>query len=179
VLESLITSQTRIRLLLKFFLNSNTSAYLRGLADEFNESTNAIRIELNRMEKAGLITASFAGNKKMFMANTRHPLYLDIHSILLKHTGIDRVITGVIDKLGNVVRAWLTGDMAAGNDRHSIDLVLVGQDIDQDYLKQLTDKAGKLIERSIQVLVISPSEETRYLSNEKHTLLLWGTAPVE
>ena len=160
---------------MKFFLNSNTSAYLRGLADEFHESTNAIRIELNRMEKAGLITASFAGNKKIFIANTGHPLYHDIHSILLKHTGIDRVITGVINKLGNVVRAWLTGDMAAGNDRHSIDIILVGQDIDLDYLKQLTDKAEKLIERSIQTFIITSSEETQYLSNEKHTLLLWET----
>jgi len=41
MLDSLITSKTRIKLLLKFFLNTSTHAYLRGLADEFGESTNA------------------------------------------------------------------------------------------------------------------------------------------
>ncbi len=47
---------------------------MRGLADEFNESTKAIRIELNRLEKAGLMTAAHSGNKKMYQANTCHSL---------------------------------------------------------------------------------------------------------
>ena len=53
MIETLISSKTRIKLLLKFFLNSNTTAYLRGLEEEFGESTNSIRLELNRFEKAG------------------------------------------------------------------------------------------------------------------------------
>ena len=53
MLESLITSKTRIKLLLKFFLNSSTKAYLRGLEAEFGESTKAIRLELNRFEQIG------------------------------------------------------------------------------------------------------------------------------
>lgn len=39
-------------------------AYLRGLAEEFGESTNAIRLELNHLEEAGLLTAETEGNKK-------------------------------------------------------------------------------------------------------------------
>ena len=46
MIESLITSKTRTRLLLKFFLNPETRAHLRGLADEFGESTNGVRVEL-------------------------------------------------------------------------------------------------------------------------------------
>ncbi|MBN2682880.1 MAG: ArsR family transcriptional regulator, partial [Bacteroidales bacterium] len=65
MLETIITSKTRIRLLLKFFLNSRTSGYLRSLASEFGESTNSIRQELNRFEKAGLLEASTEGNKKI------------------------------------------------------------------------------------------------------------------
>ena len=53
MLNSIITSKTRIKLLLKFFLNSNTKSYLRNLEQEFGESTNAIRVELNRLEGAG------------------------------------------------------------------------------------------------------------------------------
>ena len=53
MIEALISSKTRIKLLLKFFLNSKTTSYLRGLEAEFGESSNAIRIELNRFEKAG------------------------------------------------------------------------------------------------------------------------------
>lgn len=55
MLDTLIQSKTRLKLLLRFFLNPDSSAYLRGLAQEFDESTNAVRVELNRFEEAGLI----------------------------------------------------------------------------------------------------------------------------
>lgn len=42
LLESLITSKTRVNLLLKLFLNSGNSSLLRGLQKEFGESTNAM-----------------------------------------------------------------------------------------------------------------------------------------
>ena len=71
MLDTLITSKTRIKLLLKFFLNSNSSSYLRGLESEFGESSNAIRLELNKFEKAGLLTTTTNGNKKMFKADRK------------------------------------------------------------------------------------------------------------
>ena len=49
MLDTLITSKTRIKLLMKFFMNPRTRAYLRELASEFGESTNSIRVELNRL----------------------------------------------------------------------------------------------------------------------------------
>ena len=63
MIDTLISSKTRIKLLLKFFLNSNNKAYLRNLEEEFGESTNAIRIELNRFEQAGMLTSLSEGNK--------------------------------------------------------------------------------------------------------------------
>ena len=99
MLDTLITSKTRIKLLLKFFLNSNNTGYLRDLEGEFRESTNAIRQELNRFENAGLLTSVLSGNKKVFRANTSHPLFRDIHNILLKYTGIDRVMDEVTHDL--------------------------------------------------------------------------------
>ena len=44
MLDTLIQSKTRLKLLLRFFLNPESSAYLRGLAQEFDESTNAVRV---------------------------------------------------------------------------------------------------------------------------------------
>jgi hypothetical protein len=84
MLDSLITSQTRIKLLLKFFIDSSTKAYLRGLESEFGDSTNGIRIELNRLEQAGLLVSAKEGNKKLYQANRKHPLFKDIHSLIMK-----------------------------------------------------------------------------------------------
>jgi len=173
LLESLITSQTRIKLLLKFFLNSSQTAYLRGLSTEFNESTNAIRLELNRFEKAGLISSTHEGNKKLFKANLRYPLFKDIHNILLKHTGIDKIINDVVKKLGNVQRAWLTGDFAAGKNSQTIEIVLTGENIDTDYLQNLKNKAEKIIKKTILTKIIATAEEKEYLKTETPTLLIW------
>ena len=61
MLESLITSKTRIKLLLKFLINPGTKAYLRELAKEFGESTNSVRLELNRLTKANLLESQNRG----------------------------------------------------------------------------------------------------------------------
>ena len=69
LIKTLITSKTRVKLLLKFFLNPLNSAYLRGLSEELEESTNAVRLELNRLEAANMLHSSKVGNKKMFTVN--------------------------------------------------------------------------------------------------------------
>ena len=126
MLDTLITSKTRIKLLLKFFLNSNSSAYLRSLENEFGESTNSIRIELIRFEKAGLLKSQYKGNKKFFRANTEHPLFNAINNLLRKHLGFDRIIETVVKKLGEIKCVFVVGDFARGIDNNIIDLIFVG-----------------------------------------------------
>jgi len=65
---------------------------LRSLEYEFGESTNAIRLELNRFESAGLLETHISGNKKIYQANTKHPIFPDIQNILKKFVGIDQII---------------------------------------------------------------------------------------
>ncbi|WP_320167933.1 hypothetical protein [Mangrovibacterium marinum] len=173
MLESLITSQTRIKLLLKFFLNAETTAYLRGLEAEFKESSNAIRVELNRFEEAGLLTSSKDQNKKIYTANKQHPLFDNLHGLLLKHVGIDRIINDVILKLGKLERAWLVGDMAAGKNSEVIEIVLEGKEINEVYLGKLVKKVEGLIRRKIQVVTIKQKEEEKFLLDDHNKLLIW------
>lgn len=155
----MITSKTRIKLLLKFFVNPETRAYLRGLADELGESTNAVRVELNRLTKAGLLESSNSGRTKLYGANTRHPLFPDIRSLVKKNLGIDKVET-ILSELGTVEIALITGDYARGIDSGIIDLVIVGK-VDRAFLYHLVDKAEDLIKRKIRVLVLDRQEFAR------------------
>ncbi len=175
MIETLISSKTRIKLLLKFFLNSNTTAYLRSLESEFGESSNAIRLELNRFEEAGMLDSYTEGNKKIFRANTRHPLFKEVHNILLKYVGLDRIIEEVIERLGEVQRVFLVGDFSKGLDSKIIDLVFVGN-IDKAYLLHLVDRAEELIHRKIRYLIYT-EEEAKAIDWEKQNpqpLLLWS-----
>lgn len=173
MLDTLITSKTRIKLLLKFFLNSRTRSYLRGLAEEFQESSNAIRVELNRMEDAGLLTSDSEGNKKMYQANVRHPLFNDIHNIILKHVGIDKVIEEMVTRVGNPDSAWLVGDFAQGKDGKIIDLILVGDRLDKDYLNKISAKVEDMINRKVRYMVITPDEMLDFIDNQSPALLIW------
>jgi DNA-binding GntR family transcriptional regulator len=172
MIESLITSKTRVKLLLKFFLNSQTKSYLRSLESEFNESTNSIRVELNRLEEAGLLSTSVEGNKKMFFANIKHPLFQDINNILKKFVGIDQIIEQVASQIGDLQAAYLTGDFAIGKDSQIIDLALVGEKLDRQYIDTLVEKAENYISRRIKYIILN-NQEMRQIYSDTPLLLIW------
>lgn len=171
MLDTLIQSKTRLKLLLRFFLNPDSSAYLRGLADEFSESTNSVRIELNRFEEAGLIEGRKEGNKKMYKVNTKFPMFADLQRIAFKHFGIDHIIEQVVQKLGDVNAVYLTGDLARGLDTSIVDVTIIGENIDSTYLTKLIAKAEDLIDRKIRTLVYEPDETFEI---EEPKLLIFG-----
>lgn len=159
-------------MLLKFFINKDATAYLRGLAEEFGESTNSIRHELNNLSKAGYLISSEKGRTIEYKANTDHPLFNEVKNLVHKYLGIDKIIENIVAKLGDVKAAYLIGDYAKGKDSGTIELLLVG-DIDQLYLVRLVDKASSLIHRNIKTQVISKLQFESEKSNLLHSLLLW------
>lgn len=170
-------------MLLKFFSNSSSRGYLREMAKEFGESTNSIRLELNNLSKAGYLQTEEQGRSIYYSANTRHPLYNELKSLVHKYLGIDKILEDVIHKvlkrLGKLEMAFITGDYAEGRDSGIIDLVVVG-DIDQQFFKQCVDKVEKLIHRRVRSLVLSSQEfeKTRASLNPGKALWLWGEEPV-
>jgi hypothetical protein len=173
LLDTLITSKTRIKLLLRFFLNSNSKSYLRNLETEFAESTNSIRLELNRFEKAGLLVSGKEQNRKVFKANIDHPLFPDIHNILRKYVGFDQIIEKVLGNLGSVKKAYITGDLARGKDCNRISLYLIGTEIDLVYLQHLVDKTSKLIHRQIIYKLLDETEEAGFMERHPEAFIIW------
>ena len=175
MLNTLITSKTRINLLLKFFLNPGTKAYLRELAEEFGESTNAIRVELNRLSDAKLLKSSNLGRKVIYRANNEHNLFRDIQSVVRKYVGLDRLVEDVVNRLGSVDAAYVIGDYARGIDSGLIDVVLVGT-VDSKTLENFVLKTGNLIDRKIRPLVLNQEEfeKLRELLDIDHALPIWN-----
>ena len=174
MLDSLITSKTRIKLLLKFFLNPGTRAYLRGLATEFGESTNSIRIELNRLTDAKLLKSINVGRTVEYRANKEHSLFKDIQNVVTKFVGIDTLAEELADKLGDLQSAYIIGDYAKGNDSGLIDLVLMGR-VDNAKLKEMIAKTEDIINRRIRTLVLDPNNINK-LNNRldiEHALCIW------
>lgn len=178
MLDALITSKTRIKLLLKFFLNPETKGYLRGLEQEFEEGSNAIRVELNRFEDAGLLSASTSGNKKFFQANKSHPMFRDLNSLIKKYIGIDKIIEWLVDQSGDIEAVYLAGKLARGLDSNLVDLIVVGDDINEQFVQTMSTKAEGLLNKKVRWV---PYNATQFLENRNEfdqLLLLWEREPL-
>jgi hypothetical protein len=174
LLSGLISSKTRVKLIMRFFLNPQTRAYLRELAKDFNVSTNAVREELNQLTHTQLLKSEKSGRQVYYMANTEHAIFPELRSMVLKVMGVDRVIDGIVNRLGRLEKAFLIDDYAAGKDTGIIDVILVG-DIDAYHLNDLTRKTERYIKRKIRTLVLSRDEYGRHQSNlqNRPCLVLW------
>ena len=149
MLDTLITSKTRIRLLVKFFINAANAGYLRGLALEMDENTNAIRKELNNLSQAGYIIRNNTDNKVLYRANTAHPLFGSLQQLIRKHIGLDKIIYQVLKRMGNVSRIFVIGNYAQGIDSGTIEIIIEGPKLNNEYLLQLIPKIENAINKKV------------------------------
>ena len=149
MLNQLITSKTRLRLLIKFFISQANRGYLNGLANEFNESTNAIRKELNHLSEAGYLEKFKDHNKVSYKANTQHPLFDVLQKVVFKHLGLEEIVERVLERMGPVQQILLVGDYAKGLDTGIIDIILIGKKLNTEYIDTLENKIEGLINRKV------------------------------
>jgi len=149
MLETLITSKTRIRILVKFFINAANFGHLRGLAEEMNESTNAIRKELNNLSEAGYLEKKASQNKVSYKANTKHPLFGTLQQIVFKHLGLDAIIDMILERMGKVKQIIVLGDYANGIDSGVVEVLIVGNQLNESYIDQLALKIEAEIKRKV------------------------------
>lgn len=163
-------------MLIRFFMNPESKAYLRELSSEFDVSSNAVRTELNQFTKSGLIQSEKDGRKILYKANKNHPLFPELSSMTKKVMGIDKVVESIITRLGSLELAYLLDDYAIGRDSGIIDLLLVGN-IDNFHLHDLTKKTERYLNRKIRHLVLDKSEFEKFNTKlkERPHLLIWQT----
>lgn len=158
MLETLITSKTRLRILIKFFINAANNGHMRGLADEMHESTNAVRKELNNLSAAGYLNKETIQNRVSYKANSKHPLFAILQKIIHQHIGLDSLVSIILERMGDVKKIVVIGDYANGNDTGTIEVVLVGEDLNSDYILKLSGKIEHEIKRKVNFTIL-PSFE--------------------
>jgi hypothetical protein len=173
MLDIIVSSKTRIKLLIKFFLVKGSRGYLRGLEKELNETSNAVRVELNRFEKAGMLVSCYEGKRKIYQANPDHPLYEDLTHIVHKTVGIDQIIERIACKVGDLEEAYLLGNFARGVDSDVVELALVGTHLDPDSISAMVKHVEETISRRIAYLVLTRDQMDCFFRNRPH-LLIWG-----
>jgi len=180
VFNGLITSKIRARILMRLFLNPDRNAYLRELAKEFEVSPSQIKEELDNLNEVGLLNSEKGGRQINYSANTGHSLFPELHSMVKKAMGMDRILDSIVRRLGNLEKAFVIDDYAEGKDTGLIDLVLIG-DINQESLRDVVRKTEKYIQRKIRTLVFTSEEyaDNKNLFETRPLLPLWQNQEVD
>ncbi len=155
MLETIIKSKTRLNILIKFFTNIANKGYLNSLANEFGESTNSVRKELNNLTEAGYLLKKVFKNKVFYSANQKHPLFDTLQSIVRKHLGIEEIIERILNNIGSIDKIILLGDYARGIDSGTIEVLIIGKKINKQYLDVIHPKIEKEIGRKINFMISS------------------------
>jgi len=124
-----MVSKVRAKLLSTFLSQPKEMFYIRQLVRLIGEEINAIRQELKRMEKKGMVKKESRGNRIYYWFNKEHPLYQDILSMVCKIVGLGGEIVKKKSKLGNVRYALLSGRLAKGLPPRAegVDLLVIGE----------------------------------------------------
>lgn len=175
IFDGLITSKMRIRVLMRLFLNPEQRTYIRELADEMNVSPSQVSEELKNLSATGLLHVEKNGRLIHYGANQAHPLYPELHSMVRKALGMDKILESILERLGELEMAILLDDYAQGKDTGIIDLALIGN-INRDNLADLVKKTENYIGRKIRVLVMTKEEykSLEEIIKKKPNMVLWS-----
>ena len=106
-----------------------------------------------------MLNSTLEGRRKLYCVNALHPLASDITSIVRKVAGIDTVIDRVVENLPGLKQVWICGDLARGVPSGSIDCILIGEELDADYIAGLSGKVHKLVGKKVNTQVLEEIQD--------------------
>ncbi|MBU0569437.1 hypothetical protein KKB40_01500 [Patescibacteria group bacterium] len=128
-LSDIITSKVRIKILELFLANTTEMYHVRGVVREIKEEINAVRRELERLEKAGILKKEHRGNRLYYWARGDYPFFGDILSMVAKTTGLGADIIENKQKIGKVSFTMFSGKFVRRKKRKKddeVDILIVG-----------------------------------------------------
>jgi DNA-binding transcriptional ArsR family regulator len=129
-LADIITSKVRIKILELFFSNLKEVYHVRGIVREIDEEINAVRRELAKLEKDGLLRKEPRGNRLYYSIRPEYPLFSDLVSMVAKTTGLGKIIIDSKSKIGRISFVMFSGKFVRHKDHKredDVDILVVGE----------------------------------------------------
>jgi len=145
-LADIITSKVRIKILELFLANLKEMYHVRGIVRETGEEINAVRRELGKLEKDGILKKEPRGNRVYYWIRTDYPLFGDLLSIVSKSTGLGASIIENRNKIGKILFVMFSGKFARRKPRKKeddVDILIVGDVVLQELATLIRVEEGK------------------------------------
>jgi predicted nucleotidyltransferase len=167
-LESIVTSRTRAGVFTILFGLGQKELHNREIARRSELSEAAVRQELGKLVHLDLVRLRKDGNRVYYSANRSHPLYHEIHSIVLKTTGLVDVLADALADL-RVETAFVFGSIAEGEatSDSDVDILIIGR-IGLMEVSKLLSGVSERLEREINPIVMSREEYIGRIRTDDH-----------
>ena len=71
-----------------------------------------------------------------------------------KFLGLDDLMERIVRRMGNVEKAYIVGDYAMGIDSGTVKMILIGKDLDTEYLDFIREKTYEKVQRKVEVSIL-------------------------
>jgi hypothetical protein len=88
-------------------------------------------------------------NRVDYQANPDHAFFTNLQDLIQKYLGLDKLILAVLERMGNVSQIALVGDYARGIDSGRIEVQITGEQLNEDYLENVSNKLKALIDKEV------------------------------
>lgn len=162
LLEELIISRVRVKILTLFLTNPSTIYHVRDIVRRVDEEINAVRRELAHLEKAGMLSKEQRANRLFYTFRKEYPLYYELMELVTKTSGLGWDIVKNKIKLGKIKFAMMSGRYMRGlphKDGNDVDLLIVGSVVLPELGQYVKSEEVKR-ERELNYTVMSEEEFT-------------------
>lgn len=173
MIEQLLGSKTRVKLLQLFMSNPNRSFYVREITRKIDEQINSVRRELSNLLNIGIIVSDNTNNRLYYEVNQSYQFYEPLKAIF--GSANEEVMTTTkmthhdeYKPLGNVELLVYTGQFTR-DDRAGVDILIVGNtnaNAVQKFVTDLEQQEGKELRYTVMTL-----EDYKYRSQVRDRFL--------
>lgn len=170
-LEQIFSSKARANIFKSLFSLNRNEIHLREIQRLSGLSVETIRRELKKLVSMALISKRIDSNRTYYQANTNHPLFNEIHKIVLKTEGLKDVLKKALSVTQNDF-VFVFGSFASGtsNENSDIDLFIIGETGLRE-ISKLLKEPSVVLQREINPHTLTLEEFKNRIYKKDHFVL--------
>jgi predicted nucleotidyltransferase len=168
VLKDVLSSQIRAEIFRLLFGLSETELHVREIQRQSGLTIGTVQQELTKLSSLDLVKSRRDGNRLYYRANKEHPLFSEIHGLVIKTSGLVEVLSIALADL-NILLAFIFGSVARDEITASsdIDLMIIGE-VSLRRVSSALAGAPEKLGREVNPVVVSSAEFRERISKGEH-----------
>ncbi len=158
-MEEIIVSKVRVKILQLFLTSHENLLHVREIVRRVDEEINAVRRELARMEKYGMVSSEWRANRRLYHFRKDYKFYPELLALVMKSTGVGNAIIKNASKLGRIKYAMLATRFVKNevSGPEDVDILIVGQIVQPELQAIIADEQTRR-EREINYSFMDDAE---------------------